>query len=161
MPTRNEMLTALRRIVFPRLRELGFKGSSNNFRRCLPDRIDLFTFQFNSYGGSFVIELGQCDAGGYTTDWGEHITPDKLQPAYLDMDHRVRLLHAYLGTDQWFEYEDANGAEELDRIAQSVLPYLEIADRIFRDSLFPGNQALKTFRKERYIAAIKGVFHLK
>ncbi|WP_445669274.1 DUF4304 domain-containing protein [Niallia sp. FSL M8-0099] len=48
-----------------------------SFRRRKENYIDLITFQFNRYGGSFVVELAFCPAEGITTSWGEHISPEK------------------------------------------------------------------------------------
>lgn len=147
MSTRNEMQKALQTIVVPRLRERGFKGSFPNFRRHHPDRIDLLTFQFNRYGGSFILELGQCGAQGVLTSWNEHIAPDKVTPCYLGIKQRTRIPYACLGTDEWFDYDNAINTEDFERTAQSVLPFLEIVDKIFDESLFPDERALKAFEK--------------
>nr|WP_268888411.1 DUF4304 domain-containing protein [Heyndrickxia shackletonii] len=41
------MISALKKIVVPELRERGFKGSFPHFRRIFENKIDLITFQFD------------------------------------------------------------------------------------------------------------------
>lgn len=71
---RQAMNRALQREVVPELRRRGFQGSLPHFRRT-GDVIDLLTFQFDRHGGSFVIEISQCDGNGITMHWGEHVPP--------------------------------------------------------------------------------------
>ncbi|MEY8738422.1 DUF4304 domain-containing protein [Bacillales bacterium AN1005] len=54
---RKKMDNALKQVVIPTLREQGFKGSLPHFRRINENNIDLITFQFNKWGGSFIVEL--------------------------------------------------------------------------------------------------------
>lgn len=61
------MNAALKRMISRDLRPLGFSGSLPHLRRRTPDRIDLITFQFNSAGGSFVIEVAACGPTGFIT----------------------------------------------------------------------------------------------
>jgi hypothetical protein len=58
--SRKKMIKHLSEIVIPVLREKGFKGSFPHFRRITNDRINLLTFQFDRYGGGFVIEITNC-----------------------------------------------------------------------------------------------------
>src|SRR5262245_34082606 len=76
---RDQMIAALRDVVVPVLRDMGFSGSFPHFRRIRESQIDLLTFQFNRYGGSFVVEAACCASEGFTTHWGEHIPPQKVQ----------------------------------------------------------------------------------
>lgn len=64
------MTTALKNIVDPHLREHGFKGSFLHFRRKKLTHIDLITFQFKSYGGSFVVNLMTCPIEGVVDCFG-------------------------------------------------------------------------------------------
>ncbi|MFK5921468.1 MAG: DUF4304 domain-containing protein [Verrucomicrobiota bacterium] len=41
----------------PKLREVGFKGSGQNFYRILGDTIQIINIQGNKYGGSFAVNL--------------------------------------------------------------------------------------------------------
>ncbi|MGM0924798.1 MAG: DUF4304 domain-containing protein, partial [Bacillota bacterium] len=83
------MNNALKKIVIPVLREQAFKGSFPHFRRKNENNIDLITFQFNKWGGSFVVELASCSIEGLTTYWGEHILPNKVTAH--DINKRYRL----------------------------------------------------------------------
>lgn len=71
------MTNALKKMVVTYLRENGFKGAFPHFRRHNENHMDLITFQFNRYGGSFVVELAFCPAEGITTSWGEVIPPKR------------------------------------------------------------------------------------
>ncbi|MFF2886098.1 DUF4304 domain-containing protein [Paenibacillus sp. NPDC057967] len=64
------MLSALKSIVIPSLRERGFKGTFPHFRRVNEKKIDLLTFQFDKYGGGFIIEIAVCSPAGHTHHWG-------------------------------------------------------------------------------------------
>jgi hypothetical protein len=104
--SRDQMIAALREIVFPVLRELGFSGSFPHFRRIHPAQIDLLTFQFNRHGGSFVVEIAVCAPEGFTTTWGKHVEPKKVSAHDLHPNQRLRLgSHPPQQTDHWFAYE--------------------------------------------------------
>jgi hypothetical protein len=123
--TRKEMTDALKTIVIPRLRESGFKGSFPHFRRQTESVVDLLTFQFDKWGGGFVIEISQCPAEGITTSWGEHILPNKVTTHDLHPDIRLRL-HPVEGSsrDEWFRYDEGN----FKGTAESVLPFIDVAE---------------------------------
>jgi hypothetical protein len=97
------MDAALRRAIQERLRPDGFIGSYPHLRRRRPGQIDLITFQFNKYGGSFVVEIASCDPAGYVTHWGEQIDPSKVTA--LDVGHirRPRLGDDF-PTGTWFAF---------------------------------------------------------
>lgn len=59
---KKRMISVLNTIVVPEIRKRGFKGSFPHFRKISEDKIDLITFQFDRYGGGFVIEVGVCSA---------------------------------------------------------------------------------------------------
>jgi len=85
------MIKALREIVVTKLRHQGFKGSFPHFRRSGNENIDLLTFQFDRYGGGFVIEISRCPVDGITTCFREHIPPDKVIVWNMGYKERVRL----------------------------------------------------------------------
>jgi hypothetical protein len=114
------MIAALRRHVVPALRERGFKGSFPHFRRPKEHAIDLLTFQFDKYGGGFVVELATGSTHGIETSWGEHIPPNKVKA--WDASRRLRLGARDEQSDGiWFRY---------DRIRQqsALLPPVELSD---------------------------------
>ena len=83
------MHKAIKKIAEPYFRGIGFKGRFPHFRKIESDKIKLLTFQFNLAGGSFVVELAQCDAKPLITNWGEEISPAKITAH--DLNNRYRL----------------------------------------------------------------------
>ena len=98
---REQMMTALRAVFVPVLRQRGFVGSFPHFRRKLDQRIDFLNVQFNRYGGSFCLNIGQTGPDGLEDpDW-----PD-LSLAATTVGHlryRSRVGRGFLAK-QWFEF---------------------------------------------------------
>ncbi|MEN6372890.1 MAG: DUF4304 domain-containing protein [Armatimonadota bacterium] len=131
MSTINEMKKALNDVVIPRLRERGFKGSLPHFRRFRDDRVDLLMFQFDKWGGGFVIEVGHCSPQGMMTSWGGHIPAEKMKAYYLNFNCRERVQPRKGGSpNDWFRYDSATRPEEFAEVAQSVIPLLEHMEEI-------------------------------
>jgi hypothetical protein len=131
--TREQMSQALKDVVVPVLRERGFTDTFPHFRRRQPDRIDLFTFQFDRHGGGFIIEIGRCEPTGFTTHWGKQIGPAKVTAWDLPPKQRSRIKpRDGTGTDSWFRF-DSGGADIFRRIAELVVPFVEQAERMFGD----------------------------
>jgi hypothetical protein len=63
---------ALKGRVIPTLRQAGFTGSFPHFRRIQGERTDLITFQFDKWGGGFVIEIGCHQGSSFKTYLGVH-----------------------------------------------------------------------------------------
>lgn len=138
MSNRDQMKNALQQVVIPHLRNLGFKGSFPHFRR-RSDWIDIITFQFDQNGGGFVIELGRCELEGYETDWGEHISPDKVTTWYLPFNQRRRIHpRSFLRKESWFRYDTAITTKDFEDIARSALKLLTPGNKLF-DGI-PSNQ---------------------
>lgn len=83
------MVAALQRIVVPSLRADGFTGTFPHFRKMTGYPIDSFSFQFDRYGGGFVVEGAVCSTAGVMHEWGEHIPPHKVTTR--DVSERLRL----------------------------------------------------------------------
>lgn len=102
MTNKEHMRAALRMHTIPWLWELGFTGSYPHFRREQEDCIDLLSFQTNSYGGSFTVEVSAVFPGHPESNrlhWdGE---PEELN--VFSTNHRHRLPGMYNG---WFHYQD-------------------------------------------------------
>jgi len=131
---RRQMINALQEIVVPRLRRQGFIGSFLHFRRLRPDRIDALTFQFDRHGGGFIIEIGQCPPNGFTTYWGKFIPPKKVRAWDLDVAQRSRIQpQVGSGTDSWFRYDDGYTEDAFRQIAETVLPHIDEAEKMFDD----------------------------
>jgi hypothetical protein len=127
----DKMVRALRKTVVPRLREKGFKGSFPHFRRPGNRQIDLLSFQFDKWGGGFVIEISKCPPGGITTPWGEHIEAAKVKAGDLHPSQRHRLQPRHgSSTADWFRYDAPTARDGIfTKIAAELLPYLERAEK--------------------------------
>jgi hypothetical protein len=132
---RKKMDDALKKVVIPFIREQGFKGSLPHFRRKNETNIDLITFQFNRWGGSFVVELATCSIEGVTTHWGEKIQPNKVTAH--DINERYRLGARSKDEDGiWFDFENAKSEEDFEKLATDVENLLNISDRSWISKLF-------------------------
>lgn len=103
---RQRMNDALKLKVVPYLREHGFKGSLPHFRRIGASKTDVITFQFDKWGGGFIIELGRVPTDDVLVmPWGKEVPAAKLT-TYMLAD-RVRLGADPTGKDEkWFRYDD-------------------------------------------------------
>jgi hypothetical protein len=123
---RDRMIETLKEYVVPILRERGFRGSFPHFRRPTESGIHLLTFQFDKWGGGFIVEIATCPPDGFTTSWGKHISPGKVTA--WDINRRLRLGAPDEKSDHWFRY-DKRGlfsfGDPYERAALDVLPYLD------------------------------------
>ncbi|HET6512630.1 MAG TPA: DUF4304 domain-containing protein, partial [Candidatus Kapabacteria bacterium] len=78
---RNGMEAALQQHIIPWLLENGFTGQMPHFQRRRAHHLELLTFQFDRYGGGFVIELGKAPLGDFTVSNGEVIPESLLTPS--------------------------------------------------------------------------------
>lgn len=104
---RDAMNAALSEVVVPVLRSKGFKGSMPHFRRIADGTAELLTFQFDRWGGGFVIEIARCSDQGFTTHWGKHIPASKVTAWDLAPNNKRIQPREGSGTDAWFRYDDA------------------------------------------------------
>lgn len=103
--SRSEMDAALKRLATEVLRPKGFSGSIPHLRRISSERLDVISFQHHSAGGSFVVEVASCDAGGLTTYWGKFIEPTKVKATDVHPSRRPRLgSPTFPVGDHWFDY---------------------------------------------------------
>lgn len=108
-PARKAMDAALKSVVVPVLREIGFRGSFPHFRRIRDAQIDLLGFQYNKYGGSFVVEVAKWPAQGFESGWKTSVAPEKA--TVIDTRTRLRLGSAWPSkgaSDHWFEFGPRN-----------------------------------------------------
>ncbi|MGE6488814.1 DUF4304 domain-containing protein [Paenisporosarcina sp. NPDC076898] len=132
---RKMMDNALKRVVIPVLRKQEFKGSLPHFRRKNENNIDLITFQFSRWGGSFVVEMSTCPIKGVTMSWGENIPPNKVTAHHLNNSFRL----GAKSEDEdgiWFDFEQAETEEEFEKVASNVLVLLNPSDRLWISKLF-------------------------
>lgn len=125
------MLNSLKNIVIPRLHERGFKGTFPHFRRVTERKIDLLTFQFDKYGGGFIIEIAVCSPNGHTHKWGEKVLPSKVTAHDLHPDNRLRIGDK----DEWFRYDRRIIFGDIyNKVAKKVLKNLSVADDYWSDT---------------------------
>src|SRR5690349_5240081 len=117
MAAREEMDEALKQIVVPALRARGYTGSWPHLRR-IRDQVDLVTFQFDRYGGGFVIEAGRASKNGLTTPWGKFIPAEKLRAWDLPANDRPRLRPAGQPPGYWFRFD---GNQDCAAVAREAL----------------------------------------
>ncbi len=137
------MIDALEDVVIPLLRERGFSGSFPHFRRLSEDGIDLLSFQFDKWGGGFLIEISKCGSSGIRTHWGEEIPADKVRAIDNPPDKRLRLKPGEgASRGDWFRFDQHSlfkSSKRFARAARSVLPYLEDAEDWWKRASFsPG-----------------------
>jgi hypothetical protein len=133
---REKMISALKEHVLPALKARGFKGSFPHFRRATATGIHLLTFQFDKWGGGFVVEIASCPTDGVTMHWGEQIPPAKVTAHHVS--RRLRLGASSDQSDHWFRY-DKRGflsfGDPYERAAREVLRYLDSqAESYWRES---------------------------
>jgi len=123
------MRQALQQHVVPALRQRGFSGTLPHFRRVAPDKVDLLSFQFDRYGGGFVLELAEAPAGDLVKSWGKVIPAKRLCALDVNPPARRRLQpRSGLTTDAWFRFDDGSA---IDGVVQGVLQHLSQADAWF------------------------------
>lgn len=125
-PRKNMDLT-IKDIVIPVLKEQGFKGSFPHFRRKNENNIDLITFQFNRWGGSFVVELAICPLEGITMDWGEDIQANKVTAHHINRRFRLGAMSEE-EDGIWFNFEEAKTKQDFEQVATNVLNLLNTSD---------------------------------
>ena len=141
---RDNMISILKKTVVPELRQKGFKGSFPHYRRINEIKIDLMTFQFDRYGGGFVIEVGVCSPEGVTHNWGERVLPNKVTAHDLPHNNRLRLKNS---EGEWFRYDVETESGDIDEIvAKEVLQHLSEAENI--GNIRGKNVALISFKEK-------------
>lgn len=121
------MELAVKALVVPHLRSLGFKGSMPHFRRQSEGKADLLTFQFNLYGGSFVVELSVCSEADIAAHWRADLTLKNVTAH--DMNFRQRLGSTHQSSDHWFVYGKKNHEPGHEAI-ESTAHYERIASEV-------------------------------
>lgn len=91
--------------------------------------LDVLTFQFDRYGGGFVIEIARCSQEGFLTSWGKQIPPSKVTTWDLPSSWRHRIQpREGGGTDSWFRFDN----EKVPKAVADVLCLLPTVDAWFQ-----------------------------
>ena len=85
----------------PRLRNIGFKGSGQNFRRLNGEIINTINIQGHKYGGSCAVNLG-LHLSFLPVNWSDQL-PDVKTIKEVDCEFRKRLAPKNKG-DYWWKY---------------------------------------------------------
>ncbi len=132
VPDRKRMVAALKSDVVPLIRKCGFSGSFPHFRRIRPIKTDCLCFQFDRYGGGFVVEIGEGPTEDLVLPQGEKNPVTELTVPYLDLARRARLASGPRPQgDQWFRYDTGND-EAFDLAAKAVQTLLPQVEAWFR-----------------------------
>lgn len=125
------MDSALKAIVVPALRNLGFKGTCLHFYREKDQHIDLLSFQFRLAGGSFVVELSFAEPGRDNVYYAKDASAIKLRASQTTKRFRLGAHNA--GSDNWFSFEPKGllkrepnyqgiASEVVDLLEQQAIP---------------------------------------
>ena len=122
------MRRALRAIVVPRLRALGFDGAFPHFRRVRDGVHETLMFQFDKYGHGFFLEAGSAAADEFLAlqrEWeaaGAALPASKFTVAHCAPHRRGRLggLRAHPGANHRFAFTAGDGEEVARRVADVV-----------------------------------------
>jgi hypothetical protein len=76
------------------------------------------SFQFDKWGGGFVVEVANSAPDGFTTAWGEKIGPGKVTAHDIHPRGRLRLGTRGRQDDHWFRYDKGGTVEA---VAQEVV----------------------------------------
>ena len=114
------MNAALKAIVVPKIRALGFVGSLPHFRRKSGSAREMLMVQFNRYGGSFCLEAGrmsQAELERLQESWraaGKPLTEAQLTVGHCHWRNRARLggTEVSPNTDHWFVFAPSSQSSE-------------------------------------------------
>ena len=113
MASRAEMDEALKRIVIPYLREVGFKGSMPNFRRLRDGVFDLLSIGHSQWGGRFCVEIARVGPEGIHLP-GRHVPVDKAKTFHTRWSRRLGGRPPVV--DHWFAYEHSPAEEVAGKV---------------------------------------------
>lgn len=119
---RTEMINSLKEIVIPELKNEGFSGSFPHYRRILPDKINLITFQFDRNGGGFVIEITNYNEKEFIDVKNEILPLNKLTAHHLFDRQRIQpFTFDESDTKNWFRYDNDDFFHKYDEVSKLVL----------------------------------------
>lgn len=104
--TREMMARALKEITIPFLQDNGFKGNYPNFYRDRNNHIDLLRFQFNKWGGSFVVEISYADRSRNNLTTAKDTEIPNI--SVTQTRERLRLGASQDDKDYWFKFNNRN-----------------------------------------------------
>ena len=85
------MRRALKRVLVPSLKNLGFVPRAKGYHRADGEFVDLLMLQYWKYGGEFILEFARRGRGPMQTSWGPLVQEEDLDVGYLNPLDRARL----------------------------------------------------------------------
>jgi hypothetical protein len=123
---RQAMNMALKNVVVPVMRRLGFKGSFPHFYRESGGHVDLLAFQFRLGGGSFVVELSYAEPDRKNIYFDKEAQVSKLRVSQTS--NRLRLGAQGPSSDNRFSFEPSGLLKrqaDYDQLAAEVAALIE------------------------------------
>jgi len=102
MTNKQIFFDVLKNELSPRLREVGYRGSGQNFRRVGGDVINVVNIQISKYGGSCAVNLG-LHCSFLPLNWSDEL-PDPKKIREYDCEFRMRL-SPWEKRDYWWKYD--------------------------------------------------------
>ena len=101
MDAKKVFFSVLKDEFAPKLRDIGFKGSGQNFRRINGEIINTINIQAHKYGGSCAVNLG-LHLTFLPLNWADQL-PDIKKIKEIDCEFRMRLAPKNK-SDYWWKY---------------------------------------------------------
>lgn len=120
---KSKIVKILKSLTVPTIKSLGFFGTFPHFRRNKNDRYEFLSFQFNRYGGSFIIEVGFV-APDKLLEWAKALPFQKLNYGNTRAENRLRIQPDNESGDFWFKYNDFTKEEQFKELAELVTTLL-------------------------------------
>lgn len=147
---RKLMEQALRDVLGSALRSRGFRGSFPHFRRISARRVDYLSVQFNSAGGSFVVEVACAGPNGKPDGYGRNLPIEKLNVTYFRGRLRLGSRPEDGETDHWFRFgppsygvsKPVPNVEHFRSIAEEAVGYLDVQMEKWLSAHEPPNSPL-------------------
>ncbi len=125
---RKIIIKKLKEIIVPKIKGMGFEGSFPHFRRINANKYEFLSFQFNKYGGSFVLEVGSGTKEDLPV-FARDLPFEKLNYSYVG--RRRRIQPDDLEKDFWFSYGNFTKDEQFENLARLVISVLPKAEEFF------------------------------
>lgn len=118
------MVKVLKYFVVPEIKALGFSGTFPHFRREKNGKFEFVSFQFNRYGGSFVLECGFSTPHDLP-DFAKKLPFEKLTYDYAHPNNRLRIKpQSSTAEDFWFTYSEFKEEVQFENLAKSLAPLI-------------------------------------
>lgn len=131
MELKKAVVQEIKAIIVPELRRLGFKGSFPHFRRIYDDgRVDYLSYQFNKYGGSFIVEIAVAypykGKNGNFYYWDE-VTPEFVKKS--DYGYTKERLRIEPRKGKWFEFDEHNYPQTVELALRMIIKNMDYFDK--------------------------------